>query len=51
MSYETIIYRKADEVARITLNRAEMLNELNRQMLTELPKAIAEVVSCDDVRV
>ena len=51
MSYETIIYRKADKVARITLNRPEMLNALNRQMLTELPKAIEEAANDDDVRV
>ena len=45
LAYETIIYRKADKVARITLNRPDVLNALNRQMLTELPKAIEEAVN------
>jgi len=51
LSYETIIYRKADKVARITLNRPEVPNALNRQMLTELPEAIAEAAKDNDVRV
>jgi enoyl-CoA hydratase/carnithine racemase len=50
MDYETIIYEKADKVARITLNRPEALNALNGQMLMELPKAIAEADKDDDVR-
>lgn len=50
MGYETIIYRKADKVARITLNRPEVLNALNGQMLMELPEAVAEAAKDDDVR-
>jgi enoyl-CoA hydratase/carnithine racemase len=51
LAYETIIYRKADKIARITLNRPEVLNALNRQLLRELPEAIAEAAEDDDVRV
>jgi 2-(1,2-epoxy-1,2-dihydrophenyl)acetyl-CoA isomerase len=50
LAYETIIYEKADKVARITLNRPEVLNALNGQMLKELPEAIAEAAKDDNVR-
>jgi len=51
LSYETIVYRKAEKVTRITLNRSEVLNTLNGQMLRELPEAIAGVAKDNDVRV
>ena len=51
MNYETIIYEKADNIARITLNRPEVLNAINRQMMTELPQAIWQATEDDDVRV
>ena len=41
MSYETIIYQETDNIAQITLNRPEVLNALNDQMLKELPDAVA----------
>lgn len=40
MSYETILYEIADDVATITLNRPEVVNGLNTQMRTELLHAI-----------
>ncbi len=51
MNYETLIYQKTDKIARITLNRPEVLNALNAQMLRELPEAIEQASKDDDVRV
>lgn len=51
MNYETIIYEKAEKIARITMNRPEKLNALNGQMLRELPEAIEQASKDDDVRV
>jgi len=50
LNYESIIYEKADKIARITLNRPEVLNALNGQMLRELPEATGEASRDDDVR-
>ena len=51
MQYETVTYKKADNIARITLNRPEVLNALNDVMLKELPKAVEEASHDDEVRV
>ena len=51
MNYETIIYQKADNIARITLNRPEVLNAINRQVMAELLRAIGEASRDNDVRV
>jgi enoyl-CoA hydratase len=51
MSYETIIYRKNEAVARITLNRPEVLNSLNRKMVTEIGEALADAEKDSAIRV
>jgi len=52
MKYETIIYEKANNIARITLNRPEVLNAINRQMESvELPQAVFDASRDEDVRV
>lgn len=51
MSYETIIYEKKGAVAKITLNRPEVLNALNREMVMEFGQALEEAERDDEVRV
>jgi 2-(1,2-epoxy-1,2-dihydrophenyl)acetyl-CoA isomerase len=51
MSYETIIYQETDNIAQITLNRLEVLNALNDQMLKELPEAVTKASRDENVRV
>ncbi len=41
MGYETLLVEQADHVARITLNRPQVLNSFNAVMLAELRAAIA----------
>jgi enoyl-CoA hydratase/carnithine racemase len=51
MEFETIVYDKKDHVARITLNRPEALNSLNRTMVTELGKALDDSDTDQEIRV
>ncbi|RLI05505.1 hypothetical protein DRO26_01975 [Candidatus Bathyarchaeota archaeon] len=51
MSYETIQVEKREGVVIITLNRPDVLNALNRKMVEELRKAIADVATDETVRV
>jgi enoyl-CoA hydratase/carnithine racemase len=51
MSYETIIYRKKGAVAKITFNRPEVLNALNRTMVLEIGKALEDAEKDSKVRV
>ena len=51
MSYETIIYEKADRIARITLNRPGKVNALSVTLRTELMDAVADAGRDNDVGV
>ncbi|MBI3978704.1 MAG: enoyl-CoA hydratase/isomerase family protein [Chloroflexi bacterium] len=51
MSFETLIYKKQDGVARVTLNRPRVLNVYNVQMRDELFEVLTAVRDDADVRV
>ena len=51
MGFETILYDKKGHVARITLNRPDALNAINRTMVTEMGKALDDSDTDRDVRV
>ena len=51
MAYETIIYEKADRIARITLNRPEKLNALSTQLRSEIVDAVKDAERDEDVNV
>jgi len=51
MGYETIIYEKKRAMAKITLNRPEVLNALNRTMVEEFGQALEEAENDNEVRV
>ncbi|MCK4821442.1 hypothetical protein KA005_37095, partial [bacterium] len=42
MNYENIIFEKKNSIAKITLNRPEALNALNRVMITEIGCALED---------
>jgi enoyl-CoA hydratase/carnithine racemase len=49
--YQTIIYEKKDGVARITLNRPEAMNAINRTMFLEIGSALDDAEQDSAVRV
>ncbi|WP_067855883.1 enoyl-CoA hydratase/isomerase family protein [Nocardia shimofusensis] len=51
MAYKTVLFDVADHVATITLNRPEMLNSFDRQMLAEFVEIWARVRRDDDIHV
>lgn len=51
MDFETVILKKEGHIATITMNRPEMMNALNIQMLQEMVAAIDEIARNDNVRV
>jgi enoyl-CoA hydratase/carnithine racemase len=51
MSYETIIYEKKNAVVKITLNRPEALNALNKVMFREIGQALEDAEKDDTIRV
>ena len=50
MSYQTLQVSISDGVAKIVLNRPEVLNALNNQLLDELNRALSDLGSDDKVR-
>jgi enoyl-CoA hydratase len=51
MTYQTILYQTEGPIARITLNRPERLNAINRAMPDELARAVGEANADPQVRV
>lgn len=51
MNYENIIFEKKSGIAKITLNRPEALNALNRVMITEIGHALEDAEKDNAVRV
>ena len=43
MAYSSIIFERLDNIAKITLNRPDKLNALNRQLFEDLDEAISEI--------
>ncbi len=50
-AYQTIIFSQQNEVARLSLNRPEVHNAFNSQMITELDDALEKVVENKSLRV
>jgi len=50
MEYKHILVQKEKSIATITLNRPDNLNALNPPMNKELNRAIADIISDDDIR-
>jgi enoyl-CoA hydratase len=51
MTYETLLYEKADGIATVTINRPESLNALNFKVYAELYELFGEIEKDDEVRV
>ncbi len=51
MTYENIIYEKQGRIARLTLNRPQVLNAMNWALLEEIEAALKEAEDDDEVRV
>jgi enoyl-CoA hydratase len=51
MAYETLLYEKHFSLARVTINRPEKLNALNRQVMDELDACLHAIQNDDEVRV
>lgn len=51
MDYETVLVEKKDGIGKITLNRPDVLNAINKKMLAELNQAFTEMNSDDQVKV
>lgn len=51
MSYQTILLKKENHIAVLTLNRPEKMNTINGQMERELAAALREIAQDADVRV
>lgn len=50
MQFQTILLEKTGQIAKLTLNRPERLNAINRQMFRELNDALQDVATDQDIR-
>src|SRR5690606_35593264 len=50
MSYSTLLYEVADGIARVTINRPDKLNALNRDVVAELGDVALRLETDDTVR-
>jgi len=51
MPYETVILQKRKNIAYLTLNRPEVLNAINSQLMADFRKVLGEVEADSDIRV
>lgn len=51
MSYQTIIFQKEEKIAKLILNRPEVLNALTDQMVQEIKDAVDDVHKDENIRV
>ena len=51
MDFETIMVKKEDHVATLTLNRPEVMNAVDFKMFEELKAALDDINEDDDIRV
>ena len=51
MIFETILLEKADNIARITLNRPRAMNAMSRKMLKEVQQAVTDIKNDPKVKV
>jgi len=51
MAYDNLLFEVSDKIARITINRANVLNALNRKTLDELGDCLKKARADDDIRV
>ncbi len=51
MDFETIILKKQDHIATLTMNRPDRMNALTTQMLNEMISAVDDINRDDDIRV
>ncbi len=51
MEFKTLLLKKENNIATLTLNRPERLNAINAQMMEELPCALYEIAQDKDLRV
>src|ERR1700757_3376625 len=51
MGYENLLYDAKDQIARVTFNRPNVLNALNRKTVEELDDCLAAIEHDDSVRV
>jgi enoyl-CoA hydratase len=51
MAYDNLLFEVSDKIARITFNRPNVLNALNRKTMDELGDCLKKVRADDDIRV
>ena len=51
MNYETVVYEKTNRIIKVTMNRPNVLNAINRKAIAELRSAFEEAARDDEVRV